>query len=132
MHQFASGPLGSAGLIGSEPPLSPETVGRAPGSSSFLEGPVTLKPIPTIPRPTPAPEPELPAAGVDSRRLVVRLLGGEELELATFDDHDAAMAAAAELVSRIAAAETGGEWPELDGRFLRPGSIASIDVLAAA
>jgi hypothetical protein len=129
MHQFASGPLG-ADVVGSEPPLSPETVGRAPGSSAFLDGSVTLKPIPTIPRPAPAPPPETPAA--DSRRLVVRLLGGEQLELATFDDREAAMAAAADLVAIFAAAEADGEWPEVEGRFLRPGSIASVDVLVAA
>jgi hypothetical protein len=112
--------------------LSPETVGRAPGSSAFLEGPISLKPIPTIPRPLPAPPPETPAASAESRRLVVRLLGGEQLELATFDDREAAMTAAAELVAMLAAAEADGEWPELEGRFLRPGSIASVDVLVAA
>lgn len=123
MQQFASDPLGSVGLIGSEPPLSPETVGRAPGSSSFLDGAVALKPIPAFPRVvarTPAPE---------SRRLVLRLLGGEELELAEFEGRDEAMAAAAALVAELAAAEASGEWPEVDGRFLRPGSIASVDVL---
>jgi hypothetical protein len=129
MHQFASGPLGATVPIGSEPPLSPATVGRAPGSTAFLDGPVSLKPIPTIPRPAPAPMPETPAASVEARRLVVRLLGGEELELGTFDDRDGAMEAAAEVVARLAAAETAGDWPELEGRFLRPGSIASVDVL---
>ena len=29
------------------------------------------------------------------------------------------------------AAESTGEWPELDGRFIRPGSVASIDVLSS-
>jgi hypothetical protein len=132
MHQFATGPLGATVPIGSEPPLSPETVGRAPGSSAFLDGPVALKPIPTIPRPGPAPASETPAANAESRRLIVRLLGGEELELKTFDDRQEAMEAAAEIVARLAAAEADGEWPELEGRFLRPGSIASVDVLAVA
>ena len=133
MHQFAAGPLGVTIPIGPEPPLSPETVGRAPGSSAFLDGSVSLKPIPTIPRPAPAPAPETPAANAESRRrLIVRLLGGEELELKTFDDREEAMEAAAEIVARRAAAEADGEWPELEGRFLRPGSIASVDVLAIA
>lgn len=47
MHQFASGPAASLGLIGEEPPLSPETVGRS--GSAFSGAPVALKPMPTIP-----------------------------------------------------------------------------------
>ena len=65
------------------------------------------------------------------RRLVVRLLGGEEIELGTFDERDAAMDAAQELVTRFSTAEAAGEWPEVEGRFLRPGAVASIDVLVS-
>ena len=61
---------------------------------------------------------------------MLRLLGGEQLELAAYDDRDAAVAAARELMTRFGAAEATGEWPELDGRFVRPGSVASIDVLS--
>ena len=127
MHQFASGPLGSVSLIGTEPPLSPETVGRAPGSPAFLDGPVELKPIPTLPRSLTVPE--RPAPDPEARRLVVRLLGGEELELDRFDGRDDAMKAAAEVVAQLAGAEASGNWPEIDGRFVRPGSVASVDVL---
>ena len=123
MQQFASGPAAGLGLVGEEPPLSPKTVGR-PGSA-FSGAPVALKPIPTIS----LTRAEKAAANPNARRLVLRMLGGEELELATFDDRDDAMAAAAELVSQLAAAETSGDWPEVEGRFLRPGSIASVDVL---
>ena len=63
------------------------------------------------------------------RRLVVRLLGGDEIELGSFDDRDDAMEAAQQLVGRFSSAEAAGEWPEVDGRFLRPGAVASIDVL---
>jgi hypothetical protein len=73
---------------------------------------------------------ELPVAA-EVRRLVVRLLGGEEVELGSFDDRDDAMKAAQELVARFSSAEAAGEWPEVEGRFLRPGSVASIDVLVA-
>ena len=127
MHQFASGPLGSVSLIGSEPPLSPETVGRAPGSPAFLDGSVALKPIPTLPRSLTVPE--RPAVDPEGRRLVVRLLGGEELELDRFDGRDDAMKAATEVVAQLAAAEASGNWPEIEGRFVRPGSVASVDVL---
>lgn len=148
MYEFASGPNASASLLGgSEPPLSPETVGRSP---SFLEAPVALKPLPaamstaTLPVPAPLPDPPAPIAAfepfslvesapvdVTAARLVVRMLGGEELELGTFDDRSAAIDAAKELVRNFGAAEESGDWPELDGRFLRPASVASIDVLVA-
>jgi len=51
--------------------------------------------------------------------------------LGAFDDRERAMEAASEIVARLAAADLSGEWPEIEGRFLRPGSIASVDVLAA-
>jgi hypothetical protein len=148
MYDLASGASASASLLGgSEPPLSPETVGRSP---SFLEAPMALKPIPAVmsttthPAPAPLPDPPAPIAAVDppalveapalqtpAARLVVRMLGGDELELGTFDDRDAAIEAAKELVASFSTAEESGDWPELDGRFLRPASVASIDVLVA-
>ena len=42
------------------------------------------------------------------------------------------MAAARELMTRFSSAESVGEWPELDGRFIRPASVASIDVLSTS
>jgi hypothetical protein len=150
MYDFASGPSASVSLLGGgEPPLSPETIGRSP---SFLEAPVALSPIPaalsttTLPAPTPLPTPPAPIAAFEAlpttvglpsavatteARLVARLLGGEELELGGFADRDGAIEAAKDLIARFNAAEESGEWPEVDGTFLRPGSIATIDVLVA-
>jgi hypothetical protein len=147
MYDFASGPGASASLLGgSEPPLSPELIGPSP---SFLDVPVPLKPVPvmsttTLPAPAPLPDPPAPIAAVEplalvespavettAAKLVVRMLGGEELELGTFDDRSGAIAAAKELVRSFSTAEESGDWPELDGRFLRPASVASIDVLVA-
>ena len=72
-----------------------------------------------------------PEAGLtdSARRLVVRLVGGEELELGEFEDRGDAVEAAHELVGRFSSAEASGEWPEIEGRFLRPASVTSIDVL---
>ena len=139
MYDFASGPSASASLLGgSEPPLSPEMVGSSP---SFLEAPVPLKPMPTmmstatLPAPAPLPAPpslvEAPPLETSAARLVVRMLGGEELELGTFDDRGDAIEAAKGLVASFSTAEESGDWPEMDGRFLRPASVASIDVLVA-
>ena len=139
MHSFASGSTAAVGLLGGGggdggPPVGPETIGRRP--SSFEAPPVPLRPFPTaVTAPaeteTAAEAVAVPvAAGV--RRLVVRLLGGDEIELGTFADRGDAVKAAQELVERFSSAEAAGEWPEVDGRFLRPGSVASIDVLVAA
>jgi hypothetical protein len=94
---------------------------------------VPLKPIPAVMSTTTLPAPpslvEAPPVATAAARLVVRMLGGEELELATFDGREGAIEAAKELVASFSAAEDSGDWPELDGRFLRPASVASIDVL---
>jgi len=137
MYEFASvaaAPV-AVGLIGSEdPPLSPEPVGPAP--SNFEAPPVPLRSFESIlaehrsaatARATAiAVVPE----AVETLRVSLRLLGGEQLELAAYTDRDEAVAAARELMTRFSGAESAGEWPELDGRFIRPGSVASIDVLS--
>ena len=136
MHQFASGSSAAVSLLGGDsgPPVGPVTVGRPP--SGFEAPSVPLRPFPTSPAPAPAEtvaetETEERPSAAEVRRLVVRLLGGEEVELGSFDDRSDAMAAAQQLVARFSSAEAAGEWPEVEGRFLRPGSVASIDVLVA-
>ena len=133
MYEFASGAAApvAVGLIGADdPPLSPELV--APAPSNFEAPPVPLRSFESIlaERTTIAAEPA--PTPVETRLVVIRLLGGEQVELAGYDDRDAAVAAARELMTRFSAAETAGEWPELEGRFIRPGAVASIDVLSAA
>lgn len=136
MHPLATG-AGPLGLLGSEPPLSPETIGRAP--SAFAAA-VPLRSLEELvgltgARETEAPPTEeLPPAAIqvsDRRRLVVRLLGGGDVELGIFDGPDAAVARAKELVATLGEAEESGDWPEVEGRFLRPGSIVSVDVLVS-
>jgi hypothetical protein len=124
MHQFANGSSAAIGLLGGDagPPVGPATIGRPP--SGFEAPPVPLQPFPTVVLAS-AP------AETDVRRLVVRLLGGDEVELGSFDNRSDAMEAAQELVARFSSAEAAGDWPEVEGRFLRPGSVASIDVLVA-
>ena len=143
MYEFASGAAApvSVGLIGSEdPPVTPEAVGPAP--SNFEAPPVPLRSFETILAEHTSTAAAATAAAataaavttpepVETRRIVLRLLGGEQLELAAYDDREEAVAAARELITRFTSAETAGEWAELDGRFIRPASVASIDVLAS-
>ena len=142
MYEFASGAAApvAVGLMGSQdPPLSPEPI--APAPSNFEPPPVPLRSFEAIladhaatavaavrePATVVAAVPEL----TSTRRIVLTMLGGEQLELAAYDDRDDAVAAARELTTRFSSAESAGEWPELDGRFIRPASVASIDVLSA-
>ena len=131
MYEFASGVAApvAVGLIGAvDPPLSPEAVGPAP--SNFEAPPVPLRSFESIlAEHTSAAT--TTAAPTEARRVVLRLLGGEQLELASYGDRDEAVAAARELMTSFSNAETAGEWAEVDNRFIRPASIASIDVLAA-
>ena len=131
MYEFASGAAApvAVGLIGADdPPLSPEPVGPAP--SNFEAPPIPLRSFETILAERSSAVAASPPAPVETRRVVIRLLGGEQLELASYDDRNAAVAAARELMTRFSTAEATGEWPELDGSFVRPGSVASIDVLS--
>ena len=135
MYEFTSGTSApvAVGLIGSvDPPLSPEPVGPAP--SNFEPPPIPLRSFESIlaeHKSAAAEQPQAQAAPAEMRRVVLRLLGGEQLELASYDDRDEAVAAARELMTVLSAAEASGEWPEIDGRFVRPGSVATIDVLCS-
>jgi hypothetical protein len=114
MTSILGGSSAAVGLIpgtATEPMVEPETAPESPG---FLAPPADAV---------------VETAGDTGRRLVVRLLGGDELELGDFEDRGDAVEAAQELVARFSSAEASGEWPEVEGRFLRPASIASVDVL---
>ena len=115
------------GLV-SEPPLSPTALGARPAVVELPVQPAGPDPDPA-PDPAPADEWAVEDADAGPRRVVIRLIGSEDVELGQTQSRDEALALAREVVRRIAAAETGGEWPELEGRLLRPGAIVSVDVL---
>ena len=74
-------------------------------------------------------EPAYTFASADAvRRIVLRLSGGETVELGTSASAESAVEEGREAVRRIAQAEANGEWPEFDGRFLRPDTIVSVDI----
>ncbi len=120
MHTIAAG----------EPPLSPETIGRAP---SNFDAPVPIVAFDELVRRKAAGQvavAPVPAGAPERLRLVVRLAGGDELEVATYTVRAEAATQAKELVACLSAAEAAGEWPEIDGRHLRPASIVSVDVVS--
>lgn len=64
--------------------------------------------------------------------VVIRLSEGEQLEIGTFGSTEEAQGFAQEVVRQIAAAEGEATWPFFAGRFLRPETIVSVDVIAEA
>src|SRR5688500_13982312 len=114
MYEFASGAAApvAVGLIGAvDPPLSPEAVGPAP--SNFEAPPVPLRSSAPILAEHASTATAAVAEPAGTRRVVLRLLGGEQLELAAYGDRDEAVAAARELMTSFSNAESAGEWAEL-------------------
>ena len=75
--------------------------------------------------------PAEPEVTRDTRRVVLRMHGGEDIELGRIEGRDPAVQMAKEMVQAIEHAESKGEWPLVEDRFLRPGAIVSIDVQRA-
>jgi hypothetical protein len=78
-------------------------------------------------QPGPAPADTEDGVWAEEREfhVVVRLQGGEELELEAFMDEDAADARAREVIAEVT---ESGEWPKIRGRYVRPESVASVEV----
>jgi type II secretion system (T2SS) protein E len=111
-------------------PSTPEAVtAPAPEQDPFPE---TVEPAPveaTPVVPAPAPEP-LPAAAAETTtyQLSVRLTNGERVEAGAYADLETAKQQAKALMAQVAASD-GGDWPFVSGRFLKPDTIVSVDIL---
>lgn len=64
----------------------------------------------------------------DTRRVILRLNGDEDIVVGSAEGRDRAVQIARNMVLHIEQAATKGEWPQIDERFIRPGAIVSIDV----
>ena len=81
-------------------------------------------PVPEAPAPAPVPEPMPAAAGY---RVAIRLTNDELIVAGVVDDSEKAEALALAVVEDVTA---GGEsWPRFQGRFLRPDTIVSVDII---
>jgi hypothetical protein len=79
---------------------------------------------PPAPKPEAAPDPR-PVERVTAE-VFVRLTSGERIEVGAFDGQAAAEECAREL---MAALDAEGDWPQIDGRYIRPDAVVSIDVI---
>ena len=101
-RDFGYGSSPAAGVISALPSLDNEAV-----------------PGPSTPRGFGAP---------DTRRVILRVNGADDILVGSADGRDNAVQIARNMVLHIEQASTKGEWPQIDERFIRPGAIVSIDV----
>jgi hypothetical protein len=79
---------------------------------------------PPAPEPPAGPEPR-PDAQQVTAEVFVRLTSGERIAVGAFDGQSAAEQCAREL---MAALDSDGDWPQVEGRYIRPDAVVSIDV----
>jgi hypothetical protein len=142
-------PVLPAEPVAAEPPALPEP--PAPVEPSVAPEPVPLpQPVPAPPpadfppaaaqpelelEPEPEPEPVAeqpeaptpPAVDAAAWRLTIRLANGERVEAGDFPDQEAAKLEARTIMSQVADAD-GDDWPFVNGRFLKPDTIVSVDI----
>lgn len=75
-----------------------------------------------------AAAPAPPVFAVDTRRVVLRMHGDQDIVVGRTEGREPAVEIAREMVRHIEAASARGEWPQIDERFVRPGAIVSVDV----
>jgi Type II secretion system (T2SS), protein E, N-terminal domain len=113
------------------PPAPPaaETPPAAPADDVqvVVPQPETLAQPEAAPAPAPAESPE--PASVPTHFVVLRLNGSEPVEIGGFASQDEAESFARTVVGRISRAEEQAEWPFFAGRFIRPQTIVSVDVV---
>jgi hypothetical protein len=99
--------------------------------------PAPYPPAAFEPEPAPAPTPEqleAPAptpAAPSAWRLTIRLTNSERVEGGDFPDEEGAKQEARSIMTQIADADAG-EWPFVNGRFLKPDTIVSVDIAELA
>jgi len=135
-------------LRAAEPPPAPDPEPAPPPEPVAAAEPIPL-PQPPAPPPVPYPpaavqpepaaepeprEPEQPApppAAPSLWQLTIRLTNGERVEGGDFPDEEGAKQEARRLMAAIADADSA-EWPFVNGRFLKPDTIVSVDIAELA
>jgi hypothetical protein len=103
-------------------PVQPEPV-QAPAAVQPVAAPAPVEPVVAAPEPVETEKPiASPALQV---HVMLRLTNGERIQMASFEDKDAARQFALEL-SRELSLST--DWPFIGGRFVRPEAVVSIDI----
>ncbi len=106
-------------------PVATATPDVAVTPASEETAPTTSAPESTASAPALDPDAPRPGPAEAPFRLVLNLVGGDEVEVAYFADSDEATAAARELVAGIAGE---GDWPQVGRTFYPPERIASVEI----
>src|SRR5262249_12538247 len=103
-------------------PVQPEPV-QEPAAVQPVAAPAPVEPVVSAPEPV---EPEEPVASPALQvHVMLRLTNGERVEMASFEDKDAAKQFALGLSRERA---ISADWPFIGGRFIRPEAVVSIDI----
>lgn len=109
-------------LVQPAPVAEPKFEPEAPAPPAPMQEPVAKITL----DPEPAPEPPRPSAAASSKATVfMRLTSGERISAGQFDTVDAAERRARELMLAV---DTPGNWPRVEGRYIKPDTVVSIDV----
>jgi hypothetical protein len=88
------------------------------------------EPEPAVDAPEPAvdaPETPAPVAETVPWRMTIRLSNGERVDAGEFSDEASAKQEAKAIMMQVAAADAD-DWPYVNGRFLKPDTIVSVDI----
>ena len=128
-------PVGAAPAPALAPPpdlfaAKPEPVAKAPEPVASLPEPVASEPEPVVKitlEPPASALAETPATVHPRVKAVVwlRLSSGERVSAGEFDSRETAERRAREL---MVAVDAPGSWPCVDGRYIKPDAVVSIDV----
>ena len=115
--------------VAHEEPAQPEApappAAEEPAQPTPVEHPVEVQPAAEAPA-----EPSVEEAA--NQQVVLRLQGGETLEVGAFTSTAEASACAQEVVRQIASTDEQGTWPFFANRFVRPDTILSVDLIETA
>jgi hypothetical protein len=109
-----------ARLTGEQPSEAAPAPTPLPAQASVQPAPAALEPAPA-----PTPEPKPAVQQVVTAEVFIRLTSGERIRVGAFDGQSAAEQRAREL---MAALDSHGDWPQIEGRYIRPDAVVSIDV----
>lgn len=96
-----------------------DPVHEAPRAETALDTAAPLPPVVALP------------VADETRRVVIKVRGGEEIEVGRAQGREPAVRIARDTIRMIEDAQAGDEWPAVGDRFLRPDAIVSIDVQRA-
>jgi hypothetical protein len=110
------------------PPYPPAAEAPAPPEEAPAEPSPAEPTAVQAPEPVAAPEPDAAdAPAAPPWRLTIRLTNGERVEAGDYADQESAKEEAKAVMAQVADADSGG-WPFVNGRFLKPDTIVSVDI----